>query len=66
MLRPIKQFHKFIADEEGATVVEYAALAALIIAGCIAIIFILGGQVRGGFQSFKELLDAAGIKPSTP
>lgn len=66
MLRPIKQIHKFIADEEGAMVVEYAALAALIVAGCIAIIFILGGQIRGGFQAFKDLLDAAGIKPSAP
>lgn len=61
MLRHIKQVHKLVADEEGATVVEYAALIALVIAACIAIIFILGGQIRAGFQAFKESLDAVGM-----
>jgi Flp pilus assembly pilin Flp len=61
--RTTRRIQKFIADEDGASVVEYGVLIALVIAACIAIIFILGGQIRDGFQSFKESLDAVGMKP---
>jgi len=45
----------FLADEEGASAVEYAVLVALIIAVAIAIIAILGLQVNNAFSSFVSL-----------
>lgn len=59
MLQHLKQVQKHIAADEGATVIEYAVLVALIIAACIAVIFLLGGQIRDGFQMFSEELAAA-------
>lgn len=63
MLQNIKQVHKRIAAEEGATVVEYGVVVALIIGACIAIIFILGVQVQGGFENFSQSLNDAGVNP---
>jgi len=59
LLKHPKQLPKHLATEEGATVVEYAVLVALVIAVCIAIIIILGGQIEGGFQMFSERLNTA-------
>ncbi|MDR9501925.1 MAG: Flp family type IVb pilin [Desulfurivibrionaceae bacterium] len=42
---------KFVKEEKGATVVEYAVLIALIITGCIAIIATFGGQIQTCFDS---------------
>lgn len=61
MLKNIKQVRKFISDEKGATVVEYGVLIALVIAACIAIIFILGGQISEGFRAFSQSLKDAGM-----
>lgn len=58
MFQPFTHAQRFIADEEGATVVEYGVLVALVIAVCIAIIIILGGQIQGGFEMFSERLAA--------
>lgn len=58
-LQYLKQLQKHLAAEEGATVVEYGVLVALVIAVCIAIIIILGGQIEGGFQMFSERLNTA-------
>lgn len=52
---------KFIADEEGATAVEYGVLVALIIAACVAIIATLGSQISTGFENVSQALDDAGI-----
>lgn len=46
--------HRLFRDEEGATVVEYAVLIALIIAAIIVIIAVLGGKIRDGLESFNE------------
>lgn len=59
MLQHLKQLPKHIATEDGATVVEYGVLVALVIAVCIAIIIILGGQIQGGFQMFSDKLSTA-------
>jgi Flp pilus assembly pilin Flp len=50
---------RLFGDEEGATVVEYAVILALIIAGIIVVIQVLGGQVEQGFADFKEAFEAA-------
>lgn len=47
---------KFLHDESGATMVEYAILVALISVAAIAIIFVVGGEVRDAFDEVKECL----------
>ena len=39
----------FLGDEEGATVIEYAVLIALTIAGVIVIIGVIGQTIDNGF-----------------
>ncbi|MDF1577831.1 MAG: hypothetical protein P1P81_05230 [Desulfobulbales bacterium] len=53
MLYPIENF---LGDEEGASVIEYAVLIALIIAGVIVIIGVVGQKVDNGFERFNTLL----------
>lgn len=43
-------------DEEGASAVEYGVLVALIIAACVVVIGILGGQISSAFQSVADAL----------
>lgn len=52
---------RFIADEEGATAVEYGVLVALIIAACVVIIATLGRQITTGFQNVASELETAGL-----
>jgi pilus assembly protein Flp/PilA len=47
---------KFIADEEGATAVEYGVLIALIIAACVVVIATLGEKIEAAFQSVVDEL----------
>lgn len=61
MAKLIDLTKRFIADEEGATAVEYGVLVALIIAACVAIIAVLGSQIRTGFQQVSDALTAAGV-----
>ncbi|HHC08103.1 MAG TPA: Flp family type IVb pilin [Actinobacteria bacterium] len=46
MLRLWTEFQAMLADEEGASLVEYALLVALIAIIAIAAITLLGGNVR--------------------
>jgi len=43
--------HRFINDENGATMVEYGLMLVLIAAVCVGIITTLGPQVQAGFNS---------------
>jgi pilus assembly protein Flp/PilA len=52
--------HRLYRDEEGATAVEYGVLVALIIAACVAIIAVLGGQINDAFQAVSDELGAVG------
>jgi pilus assembly protein Flp/PilA len=47
---------KFFKDESGATMVEYAILVALISIAAIAIIFILGGEIRNTFNKVVQCI----------
>lgn len=49
-------FHGLYQNEEGATAVEYGVLIALIIAVCVVIIGVLGGQVSDAFDSVVQAL----------
>lgn len=42
-------------DDQGATAVEYALMAAAIAAAIVAIVFVLGVQVRGLFENVTTL-----------
>lgn len=44
----------FFRDESGASAVEYAVLASLIIAVCAAAILALGETTKGLFTTFSE------------
>lgn len=65
MLKHPEQVSKHLAAEDGATVVEYGVLIALIIAACIATIFIFGNQIQGGFQMFSDRLADELVRPPT-
>jgi pilus assembly protein Flp/PilA len=47
MIRPIK---KFVADESGATAIEYALIASLIAVAIIVSITVLGSQLQNTFN----------------
>lgn len=47
---------RFLHDEEGATMVEYGIMVALIAAICIIVITTLGTQIRAAFQSIVTAL----------
>jgi Flp pilus assembly pilin Flp len=44
---------KLFADEEGATLVEYALMLGLIVVVCAAIVGVLGGKVGNLYNSVK-------------
>jgi len=56
--------HRLYRDEEGATAVEYGVLVALIIAACVVIIAVLGGQINAAFQAVSDELSNSGINGS--
>ena len=45
-----KLVSKFIRDEEGATAVEYGVMIALIIAVCIAVVYVIGTKINNAFD----------------
>ncbi len=42
-----------VRDERGMETVEWAVLAALIVAGLVAVIASVGGNVKGAFQKLQ-------------
>lgn len=55
MLNKVKALWR---DEEGATMVEYALMLALIAVVCILVITALGGKVRDTFQNVDTAMPA--------
>lgn len=56
-IRGVRQ--RFFRNEEGASVVEYGVLIALIIAAVIAIIMVLGIKIEKGLNDFNVAFDQA-------
>lgn len=56
---------KFLKDESGATMVEYAILVALISVAAIVIIVAVGQQVNNAFTQVSTQLTAGGVAPPT-
>lgn len=46
--------HCFFRDESGASAIEYAILASLIAAVCVAVILGLGETTKGIFTTFSD------------
>lgn len=55
---------KFLKDESGATMVEYAILVALISIAAIAIIVVIGDRINAAFQRVQDALPAAAPAPA--
>jgi pilus assembly protein Flp/PilA len=47
----MEMIKKLYADEEGATMVEYALMVALIAVVCIAVVQTLGSKVKNSFNA---------------
>lgn len=52
----IKMLSAMLRDDEGATMVEYGVIVALIAAVCIAIVVTLGQQVNAAFTAVSSKL----------
>ncbi len=48
-----------LSDEEGATLVEYGLIVALIAGVCIAVIVTLGGNINSAFTNIQQKISAA-------
>jgi len=57
------KFGKKVAEEKGATAVEYGMIVGLIAAVIVAIIVILGPQIGLAFQKTSTELSNAGLNP---
>ena len=56
---------KFVREEEGAAMVEYAIIIGIIAVGVVAIVASIGAWVHGRFETLDgELTDAT--TPTTP
>jgi pilus assembly protein Flp/PilA len=49
---------RFFVEEDGATMVEYGVMVALIAAVCVGIVSTLGGQVNAAFTALSGQLPA--------
>jgi pilus assembly protein Flp/PilA len=54
MSKLIAAARSFVAGEEGATMVEYGLMVALIAAVCIAVVTTLGTNIQAKFQSVSD------------
>ncbi|HWG34309.1 MAG TPA: Flp family type IVb pilin [Gemmatimonadaceae bacterium] len=52
-------FRSFLTDEDGATMVEYGMMVALIAAVCVGIVATLGTQIQAAFNTVSGTLPAA-------
>ena len=58
----VEKLVKFVEDEEGASVVEYAILVALIAAAIISVVVALGSKINSSFQKVNAQLEQGGCK----
>jgi len=56
MSQLVKLAGSFVRNEDGATMVEYGVMVALIAAVCVVIVTTLGGQVSTAFQTVSTAL----------
>ncbi len=56
MSKIVNRARRFLSDESGATMVEYAIMVALIAAVCIVVIKALGGKTNAAFVNVNSAL----------
>jgi len=52
----MERIKKLFKDEEGATMVEYALMIALIAAVCVIVIGLIGGKANTAFTTVNEAM----------
>ncbi|RZS68639.1 pilus assembly protein Flp/PilA [Agromyces ramosus] len=52
--RAVARINSLRTEEDGATAVEYGLLVALIAAVIIAVVILLGGEIRAAFQTIVD------------
>jgi pilus assembly protein Flp/PilA len=60
----MKTLRRFIADDSGATAIEYGLIAALVSVAAIVALSMLGDQLSNTFNHVSNML-GAGIKKGT-
>ena len=55
----LKKVQNFLKEEEGATMVEYALMVALIAAVCIAAVTAIGTNSKSTFQTVADKIGGA-------
>jgi pilus assembly protein Flp/PilA len=56
----MKAWKQFIRSEDGATAIEYGLIAAGISVAIAAVVFLLGDQVFGAFDTVNTTMEAGG------
>lgn len=59
MKQGLKKFREFLADESGATAIEYGLLAALIGVGIIGGLKAFGNQTNGAWTTMSSAVQGA-------
>jgi pilus assembly protein Flp/PilA len=54
----LTNLRNLLLDEEGATLVEYGLIVALIAGLCIAVVATLGGTIQGVFSNINTTIKA--------
>ena len=60
----MKSIWKFLKDEDGLELTEYAVIGAIIVVATIAIIVTLSGQITDAFGRISGALTTGGIAPA--
>ena len=56
----MKKLMRFLKDDEGATVVEYSLIVALVSIAALAVWLLLGPSITAAFQAVEDAFTAAG------
>ena len=56
----MKKLMRFLKDDEGATVVEYSLIVALVSIAALAVWVLLGPSITGAFQAVENAFTTAG------
>ena len=65
-LKMLDLIKRFVKEEEGATMVEYGLMVALIAVVCILVVTALGTALGTKFDEVQNAVDDAGSAPVTP
>jgi len=61
MLKLLALKDSYLRDDEGATAIEYGLMAAAIALSIVALVFVLGDRIEGGFQGIDDELSSQGL-----